>query len=271
MLNTEKRNPKTMNIDKMETIEMIKILNEENQVAIEAVAAASDAIAAAADAAAEAIAGGGRLFYIGCGTSGRLGVLDASEVRPTYGIPYGVVMGIIAGGDKCLRIASENAEDKGENGVQDLKDCNLTSKDVVAGISAAGGAQYVICALKYAKSIGCKTIGIVCNPNTELGAVSDIEIVTDTGAEPITGSTRMKAGTAQKLVLNAISTCTFIKLGRVRSNLLLYMKPTNDKLVKRAVRVVAGMAGVDEQTATDALDENGWDVYKSVAYIENKN
>lgn len=270
MLNTEMRNPKTMNIDKMSTLEMVQVLNEENMVAVEAVAKASEAIAAAADAAAEAIANGGRLFYIGCGTSGRLGVLDASEVRPTYGIPDGVVLGIIAGGDKCLRIASENAEDKGENGIADLKAYDLTSKDVVAGISAAGGAQYVIHAIKYAKSIGCKTIGIVCNHNTELGSEADIEIVTDTGAEPITGSTRMKAGTAQKLVLNAISTCTFVKLGRVRGNLLLYMKPTNDKLVERTVRIVKDMAGVDEATALKALDDNGWDIKKSVEAIERK-
>lgn len=267
MLNTEKRNPNTMNIDKVDTLTMVELLNNENRVAVEAVAKASESIAKAIEIAAEAIENGGRLFYMGAGTSGRLGVLDASEIRPTYGIPDGVVQGIIAGGDSCLRCASENAEDRGEDGIADLKAYNLTSKDVVAGISAAGGAQYVIQAVKYARSIGCKTIGIVCNPDTELGAAADVEIVTDTGAEPISGSTRMKAGTAQKLVLNAISTCVFVKLGRVRSNLLLYMKPTNSKLVDRTVRIVMDMADVDEQTAKDALDENGWDIKKSVEYI----
>lgn len=269
MLNTEMRNPNTMNIDKMSTIEMIEAFNNENRVAVEAVAAASESIAAAADVAAEAIGNGGRLFYIGAGTSGRLGVLDASEVRPTYGIPDGVVVGIIAGGDKCLRTASENAEDKGENGIADLKAYDLNSKDVVLGISVAGGAQYVIQALKYAKSIGCKTIGLVCNPDTELGKTADIEIFTDTGAEPITGSTRMKGGTAQKLVLNAISTAVFVKLGRVRGNLLLYMKASNDKLVDRTVRIVCDMAGVDDETAKKALDENGWDIKQTVEFLES--
>jgi len=268
MLKTEMVNQNTLNIDKVDTLSMVEMLNAENRVAIDAVAKASESIAAAIDVVVESLENGGRLFYIGAGTSGRLGVLDASEVRPTYGIPDGVVVGIIAGGDKCLRIASENAEDKGENGVADLKAYDLNSKDVVAGISAAGGAQYVIHALNYAKSIGCKTIGIVCNEDTELGATADIEIVTDTGAEPICGSTRMKAGTAQKLVLNAISTCAFVKLGRVRGNLLLYMKPTNNKLVDRTVRIVRDMAGVDDETAKNALDENGWDIKKSVEFLE---
>lgn len=270
MLKTEMRNPNTMNIDKMSTLEMVQVLANENRVAVDAVSDASESIAKAVDAVAEALKVGGRLFYMGAGTSGRLGVLDASEVRPTFGVSDNVIVGIIAGGDKCLRNASENIEDKAENGVDDLKAYNPTEKDVVAGISAAGGAQYVLAALEYAKSIGCTTIGITCNENTKIGSTADIEIVTDTGAEPITGSTRMKAGTAQKLVLNAITTCAFVKVGRTHGNLMKYMKPSNIKLVDRAVRIVSDMTGVDEATARDALENNGWNSEQAADWI-NKN
>lgn len=268
MLKTEMRNPKTMNIDKMSTLEMVQVLADENRVAVEAVAAASESIAKAVDAVAEALNKGGRLFYMGAGTSGRLGVLDASEIRPTYGVDDNVIIGIIAGGDKCLRSASENIEDKAENGIADLKAFNPTENDVVAGISAAGGAQYVVAALEYANSVGCTTVGITCNENTKIGAVADIEIVTDTGAEPITGSTRMKAGTAQKLVLNAITTCAFVKVGRTHGNLMKYMKPSNIKLVERAVRIVSDMTGVDEATAKEALENSSWNSEAAAEWIE---
>jgi N-acetylmuramic acid 6-phosphate etherase len=211
---------------------------------------------------------GGRLIYMGAGTSGRLGVLDASECPPTFGVSDDVVIGIIAGGDSALRKASEGAEDDKNAGENDLKKINLTDKDVVIGISAAGGARYVINALLYAKSIGCKTIGITSNENSLLDRTSDISIVTDTGAEVVTGSTRMKAGTAQKLVLNMLSTCAMIKTGKVYENLMINLKPTNEKLTGRMIRIVSEIKGISEEQAKKLLDNNEWNIRKAVSMEE---
>ena len=258
MLGTEKRNPKTMHIDTMSTAEMVKVMQEENYVAVDALNNALPDIERAVEAIYPRMQKGGRLFYIGCGTSGRLGVLDASECPPTYGVSPELVVGIIAGGDRCLRLPSENAEDLGETGVQDLAKHNITEYDSVVGISAAGGAQYVIEALKYAKSKGCVTVGMCNNEGSLLSKTADITITALTGAEVITGSTRMKAGTSQKLILNMLSTALMIKLGYVYENLMINLRPVNVKLVDRTTRIVMDVLSCDKDTAVKYLDQANW-------------
>ena len=271
MLKTEMRNEKSTHIDKMSTIEMLQLIQEENLHAVEAVGAALPEIALAVDAAAAAIKNGGRLVYLGCGTSGRLGVLDAAECPPTYGVSPDTVVGIIAGGDRCLRAAAENQEDMGACGVEDLKTIGLNGKECVVGLSVAGGAAYVLEALKYAKSLGCVTVGITSNPGTPLSLVPDIAICTDTGPEVVTGSTRMKAGTAQKLVLNMISTCAMIHQGHVYENLMVNLKPSNIKLRGRTIRITASITGLPEAQAEALLEENGWVIRQAVqAYLNGK-
>ncbi len=270
MLKTEQRNQKTTHIDKMSSLEIVNVMNEENLVCVRAVEAESDNIALAIDAAAKAIMNGGRLIYMGAGTSGRLGVLDASECPPTFGVPQGLVVGIIAGGDERLRSAGEGAEDSGEAGVNDLKNIALCEKDIVCGISAAGGAAYVTDALEYAKSLGCVTVGITSNKGSKLDLISDISIATDTGAEVVTGSTRLKAGTAQKLVLNMISTGAMIKCGHVLENLMINLKPSNIKLHKRVISIVCELAHVNEDDAVKALDAADWDIRSAVEFLKAK-
>ena len=265
MLKTEMRNPNTMHIDKMSTAEMMQVMSIENFNAAKAVEQALPQIEKAVDAATERFAAGGRIFYIGCGTSGRLGVLDASEAPPTYGVPADRVVGIIGGGDKCLRSASENVEDLGDKGVEDLKAHGLASADVLVGISVAGNADYILKALEYAKSIGCVTIALCCNEGCLIDKAADISIVTDTGAEVLTGSTRLKAGTAQKIVLNALTTCAMTKVGNVYENMMVNLRPTNIKLKNRVVRITAAIIDCDEETATKYLEENEWNIKKAAA------
>ena len=267
MLNTEKRNTKTMHIDKMSALEMVNIMNEENINAVKAVAEQSEQIAKTIDVVAEAFKNGGRLFYIGAGTSGRLGVLDASECPPTFGVSTDMVTGIIAGGDVCLRSASEGAEDSGENGIEDVKKYKLSENDVIVGISVAGGAQYVLKALEYAKSCGATTIGLTSNSDSPLAQSADIAICTNTGAEVVTGSTRMKAGTAHKLVLNAISTGAMIKQGYVYENLMINLKPSNIKLRKRVISIVEDITKLPTEECERLLEENEWNIRKSIGAI----
>jgi N-acetylmuramic acid 6-phosphate etherase len=264
MLKTEVRNPKSMHIDKMSTLEMLEVMNEENLNAVKAVKEQTESIAKAVDVVSEAIKNGGRLFYIGAGTSGRLGVLDASECPPTFGVSPDLVVGIIAGGDKCLRSAAENAEDVGENGVADIKAYSPNEKDVVVGISVAGGAEYVLKALEYAKSCGSTIIGLTCNADSKLAQFTDIAICTDTGAEVVTGSTRMKAGTAHKLVLNMLTTSVMIKQGHVYENLMINLKPTNIKLRARVIRIVSDITGLPQAESEKLLEANDWNIKKSV-------
>ena len=263
MLKTEQRNPKSTHIDKMSTLEMVKLMSEENYVAVKAVEDAAESIAEAVDAITLSMNNGGRLFYIGAGTSGRLGVLDASECPPTFGVPYDLVSGIIAGGYDCLVKASEGGEDSWENGVKDVES-RLTAGDVIVGISAAGGAKYVLGALQRAREMGCVTVGLTSNADSALARDSDIAIFTDTGAEIITGSTRLKAGTAQKLVLNILSTASMVKTGKVYENLMINLRPTNEKLRRRVVSIVCEIKGVDENTAISLLDANDWSIRRVV-------
>ncbi len=268
MLKTEMRNPKTTHIDTMDTLSMLKIINEENRNTVDAVEAELNSIALAVDAADKTLKNGGRIFYIGCGTSGRLGVVDASECPPTFGVAPDTVVGIIAGGDRCLRSAVENAEDSAENGIADLKAYSPTSNDIVIGISAAGGAAYVLAALEYAKQIGCVTVGITSNKGSQLDTFADIGIHPDTGAEVVTGSTRMKAGTAQKLILNMISTCAMIKQGYVLENLMINLKPTNIKLKNRVIGIVTELTSADAATAEKALESTDWEIRKAVELLK---
>ena len=204
MLKTEMRNEKTKNIDKMSTADMIRVIQEENINAANSITPELARIEACVDAIYERMARGGRLFYVGCGTSGRLGVVDASECPPTYGVPHGLVIGIIAGGDKALRTAAEGAEDSFEAGANDISAFDLSEKDAIIGISAAGGAAYVLGAFSVATAVGALKISLTSNENTPLEATADLAIHPDTGAEVVTGSTRMKAGTAHKMILNMI-------------------------------------------------------------------
>ena len=267
MLKTEQRNPKSTHIDKMSTAEMVELMARENYVAVKAVEDASESIALAVDAIAESMKNGGRLFYVGAGTSGRLGVLDASECPPTFGVPYDLVNGIIAGGYDCLVKASEGGEDSYENGVLDVKD-RLRAGDVVVGISAAGGAKYVLGALDAAKEMGCVTVGVTSNNDSPLAKNADITIFTDTGAEIITGSTRLKAGTAQKLVLNILSTAAMVKTGKVYENLMINLKPTNEKLRARVISIVCEIKGVDRDRAVELLEASGWDIRSAVEHSD---
>ncbi len=266
---TESRNPKTTHIDKASTIEMLKMIQDENAVAVEAVGKAIDKIAEAADSITAGMNEGGRLIYIGAGTSGRLGVLDASECPPTFGVDKGLVVGIIAGGYKCLSEAAEGEEDDGDAGIASLKELNITKNDRVVGISASGGAAFILDALKYAREIGAVTIGVTSNRGSRLANESDIAIVTETGAEAITGSTRMKAGTAQKLVLNMLSTSAMIKTGKVYENLMINLRPTNIKLRRRVISIVCEICGCNEELAVKMLDENEWSIRNTVENFKN--
>lgn len=270
MLNTEKRNPNTMNIDKMSSAEMVRVIQAENYNAVRAIDSELDSIAAAIDAISIRMEKGGRLFYIGCGTSGRLGVLDASECPPTFGVSHDTVIGIMAGGDGALRRAVENAEDNGEAGMRDIRAFDLTEKDSVVGISVAGGAAYVCGALEYAKSVGALTIALTCNSGSKIEGIADISIHPDTGAEVITGSSRMKAGSSHKMILNMISTSVMVKLGYVYENLMINLKPTNVKLEARMVRIVNDIVGCGEQKARELLDETDWNIKNAIAkYSKN--
>jgi len=260
MIRTESRNPNSTHIDKMTPAEMVRVMQQANREVAEAVELASPAVAAAIEAVSERMNKGGRLFYMGCGTSGRLGVLDASECPPTYGVSPDLVVGIIAGGDGALRRSQEGVEDDAEQGKKDLEAYGLNDLDTVMGISVAGNAAYVMGALSYAKEQGALTVGLTCNNDCGLTRIADISIVTDTGPEIVTGSTRMKAGTAHKMVLNMISTGVMIRMGRVRENYMIYIKPVNIKLKDRMIRMTSELARCSYEQAEQLLETNDWKI-----------
>ncbi len=264
MLKTEMRNPLTYNIDEMSTYDMLKIINDENHNVISAINKALPEIEKACDMVTEVILDGGKVYYIGSGTSGRLAVCDAAECPPTFGVPYDLFNGIIAGGEQCMFKAAENAEDDPVMSVDELKKRNFTNKDILIGISASGSAAYVIAAVKYARESGAKTVAITNNTETELGKAAEIDICADTGAEVITGSTRMKAGTAQKIILNMISTSSMIKCGHVYENMMINLKPTNKKLRKRMIGIVVEILRCSEEEAEMLLNDNEWNIRKAV-------
>ena len=271
MLRTEMRNTATTHIDTASTQEMLHLIQNENLYAVNAVGNAIPYIVKACDAIEKSMKKGGRLIYIGAGTSGRLGIIDATECPPTFGVEPDRVMGIIAGGKECVFRAAEMEEDNGDAGVKDLKDVNLSSNDVVVGISANGNAAYVINALKYAQSLGCETVGVTSNDGTLLSSTAKYPIITDTGAEAVTGSTRMKAGTAQKLVLNMLSTVAMIKLGNVYENLMINLKAKNKKLLVRMVNIVVEILKISEEEAKNILELNDWNIREAIEYYKRKN
>lgn len=252
-LTTEKRNSATMHIDNMSTLDMVKTINKEDQKVAEAVGTQEEQIAQAIDMASKKYHDGGRLIYIGAGTSGRLGILDAVELVPTYGISPDRAIGLIAGGKTAMYLAVEGAEDSESLAAEDLGKLNLTSKDVVLGLAASGRTPYVIGGLDYAQKIGAGTISIACVNNSLIGKHAEIAIEAVVGPEVITGSTRMKAGTAQKMILNTISTGIMIKQGKVYQNVMIDVLPTNKKLVNRAIRIITSVTNVSIEQAKDVL------------------
>lgn len=250
---TEKRNTSTLLIDELSTIDMLTLINNEDKTVPLAIEKILPDIAMAVDLITKQLQSGGRLFYIGAGTSGRLGVLDAAECPPTYGVSPDLVQGIIAGGAPALLKAQEGAEDSLELCKKDLKEKDFSKNDIMVGIAASGRTPYVIGGLEYAKSIGAPTISIACSPNSEIAKLADIPLTVVTGPEVITGSTRMKAGTAQKLVLNMLSTGTMIKLGKVYSNLMVDLMATNRKLEERSIRIVMEATGENREISQKAL------------------
>lgn len=252
-LTTEKRNSATMHIDNMSTLDMVKTINKEDQKVAEAVGTQEEQIAQAIDMASKKYHDGGRLIYIGAGTSGRLGILDAVELVPTYGISPDRTIGLIAGGKTAMYLAVEGAEDSESLAAEDLGKLNLTSKDVVLGLAASGRTPYVIGGLDYAQKIGAGTISIACVNNSLIGKHAEIAIEAVVGPEVITGSTRMKAGTAQKMILNTISTGVMIKQGKVYQNVMIDVLPTNKKLVNRAIRIITSVTNVSIEQAKDVL------------------
>lgn len=252
---TETINPATVHIDQESTLGMLTLINKEDQKVALAIEKILPQIAEAVDIIAAALKSGGRLFYLGAGTSGRLGILDASECPPTYGTDPGLVQGLIAGGKAAVFHAVEGAEDSESLGRKDLEDRQLTKTDVVVGIAASGRTPYVIGGLTFAKSFGCKTISLSSSPASAIGKLADISLTVLTGSEVIMGSTRMKAGTAQKLVLNMLTTGTMIKLGKVYGNLMVDVQSTNEKLKVRATRIVTTATGCTAEEAKNALHE----------------
>jgi N-acetylmuramic acid 6-phosphate etherase len=250
---TEKRNPQTLNIDELSSLEIVKKINEEDYQVPQAINKVLPVIALLVDEIVSAFKQGGRLIYIGAGTSGRLGVLDASECVPTFGTPAEQVIGIIAGGDKALRHALEGAEDNKKQAIEDLKAINLSNKDILVGIAASGRTPYTLSALAYANSLGTVTGCVVNSPQSPMEQEAKYAIVAESGPEVVTGSTRMKAGTAQKLVLNMLTTASMIQIGKVYSNLMVDVQPTNDKLVQRAKNIIAELTGVSPEEAAESL------------------
>ncbi|AAM84879.1 N-acetylmuramic acid 6-phosphate etherase [Yersinia pestis] len=264
---SESRNPATMELDKLSTLAMLTCINDEDRKVPDAIRLVLPAVAQAVDLAADALKQGGRLIYLGAGTSGRLGVLDASECPPTFGVPHGMVIGLIAGGPGALLKAVEGAEDDIALGMRDLQDLQLTATDMVVGLAASGRTPYVIGALRYARELGCPTAAISCNPDSPIAQEAQVAISPVVGPEALTGSTRMKSGTAQKLVLNMLSTGAMVKLGKVYQNLMVDVKATNVKLVDRACRIVVEATGVSRAEAEHALRQTDFEVKPAILML----
>jgi len=261
---TEQTNPASASIDTVSTEQMLRIINAEDRLVPEAVGLEIPHVARAVDAIVRAFEAGGRLFYIGAGTSGRLGVLDAAECPPTFGVPPEMVQGIIAGGGTAVSHATEATEDDPEAGARDLAARGFTSRDLLVGIAASGRTPYVLGAVAAARQQGAVTVGISCTPDSQLARAVDIAITPLVGSEVIAGSTRMKAGTAQKLVLNMLSTGAFVRLGYVYGNLMVNVQPKNEKLVDRARRIVASKASVSYERAVELLSAGGDNVRTAI-------
>ncbi|MBD8065904.1 N-acetylmuramic acid 6-phosphate etherase [Devosia sp. PTR5] len=253
---SEARNPDTLQIDLMSTQQILMAMNTEDRRVPEAVEQVLPQIAEAVDKTVEAFKAGGRLIYMGAGTSGRLGVLDASECPPTFGVPEGMVVGLIAGGDRALRHPIEGAEDDRSEGRKDLERVNLEARDVVVGIAVSGRTPYVIGGLDYARSVGATTVALSCNPGSAIAAMADIAISPVVGPEVLTGSTRLKSGTAQKLILNMLTTASMIRMGKSYENLMVDLSVSNEKLAARATRILVEVTGCSMDDAERYLSES---------------
>ncbi len=269
-LATEQQNTASQAIDAVSTLDMVRIINAEDAKVAAAVGAIAPAVAQAVDLIAAHLHDGGRLFYIGSGTSGRLGILDAVECPPTYSTEPELVQGLIAGGYDAIFRAREGAEDSPQNGEADLKAQHITAKDVVVGLSASGRTPYVVGALSYAQSVGAATIAVDCSPHSPIAAHAQIDLCVLVGPEVITGSTRMKAGTAQKMILNMLSTGTMVKLGKVYGNLMVDVKASNKKLEERARRIVMTVTGCTRDTAIQALQQCQGSAKTAIVMIKNQ-
>ncbi|MDG6142319.1 N-acetylmuramic acid 6-phosphate etherase [Lactococcus formosensis] len=266
-LTTERRNEETFGLDEMSVSTALEKMNKEDKKVAEAVEKALPMIEPVIEKTIESFNQGGRLIYLGAGTSGRLGVLDAAECVPTFGVEASMVVGLIAGGEKAMTLAVEGAEDDLELGKQDLIDLRLTKNDMVIGIAASGRTPYVIGALDYAKSIGAHTGSLACNMNAEISQHAEFPIEVDCGAEFLTGSTRLKSGTAQKLILNMISTISMIGIGKVYNNLMVDVRPTNEKLVERSKRIIMQATECDYHTAEKTFIQAEEDVKLAIVMI----
>lgn len=261
---TEQRNPLSTDLDTLPTLEMLRLMNRLDATIPPIIAECLPALAQTVDRITVILAAGGRLFYQGAGTSGRLAVLDAVELLPTFSAPPGMVVGLIAGGSAAMFRSVEGAEDDTEQGRHDLLAQHFGPQDMLIGVAASGRTPYVLGGLHYAKEIGAPTAVVVCNPASPMAALADCVIELITGPEILTGSTRLRAGTATKLVLNMLSTCAMVKLGKVYGNLMVDVQPTNDKLRQRAVRIVTEITGVEPAAAATLLQEAGWQVKTAV-------
>lgn len=265
---TERQNPRSRGLDRKSTLEILRALNREDARVAPAVRRELPSIARAVDAIAKSLQSGGRLFYVGAGTSGRLAVLDAAECPPTFGTSPRMVQAIIAGGARALRHAAEDAEDSAADGARDLRRTGVKRNDVVVGLSASGTTPYVLGALDFAKRRGLMTIGVTANPRSPLARRARIAIAPDTGPEAIAGSTRLKAGTAQKLVLNLLSTAAMVRLGRIYDNWMVHVALTNQKLRQRGARVLEEAAGVSASAAKHALRQAGHDLPTALVMLK---
>ncbi|MDR7812874.1 MULTISPECIES: N-acetylmuramic acid 6-phosphate etherase [Lacrimispora] len=267
VLTTESRNPDTMNLDEMTPLQIAAIMNQEDEKAVKAVEEVLPQIATAIEWATDSLKAGGRIIYIGAGTSGRLGVLDAVECPPTFGVPRELVVGLIAGGDKAFVEAVEGAEDSETLCEAELKEIGLTSKDIVIGLAASGRTPYVIYGLDFANKTGCHTVAIACNKGSDVGKKAKLAIEPVTGPEVLTGSTRLKAGTAQKMILNMISTGSMVGIGKAYENLMVDVKQSNEKLVVRSQNIVMTATGCTREEAETVLKQAEGHVKTAITMI----
>ncbi len=266
-LGTEQVNKNTTNFSEMSIQEAIQAMHQEDFNAVRCIEGEISMIEKVIEITSQALQNGGRIIYIGAGTSGRLGLLDAVECPPTFGVDYNTVVGLIAGGENAFIKAFEGAEDSKEFAVEDLRKLNLTNLDVVVGVAASGRTPYVIGGLEYAQSIGAKTCGVVCNKGSKIKEICPLTVEVDAGPEVLTGSTRLKAGTATKLVLNMISTISMMRLGKIYKNYMVDVKMTNEKLVARGIGIVVSVTGCSSQQAKDALEETNNNVKEAIVML----
>lgn len=269
-LTTEARNEATKKIDQVSTLEMVTLINQEDQKVAEAVQKVLPKIAEAIDVAAERFKKGGRLIYCGAGTSGRLGALDAIELTPTYSVSPERAFGLLAGGEKAMFQAVEGAEDSKELAIEDLRNHQLTAQDVVIAIAASGRTPYAISAIEYGQEVGALTISVTCNDVSPMNQIAEIGIAPIVGPEVVTGSTRMKAGSAQKMVLNMFSTGIMIKVGNIYQNLMVNVQPTNEKLMQRAANIIKEAAEIDEIDAKEYLENAHFEVAPAIVMAKAK-